>query len=127
MNGFPLRVWPGRWSVCRLAPDDAVPAWATVPAPLLVTARSHTELSILAPEGHVPADVKSERGFRVIEVVGPVPFSVTGLIAALSQPLAAAGISLFPVATYDTDYVLVKDGTLATAVGALRGAGFTIE
>jgi hypothetical protein len=127
MTGFPLRVWPGRWSVCRLAPDDAVPAWATVPAPLLVTARSQTELSILAPEDHVPADVTSERGFRVIEVVGPVPFSVTGLIAALSQPLAAAGISLFPVATYDTDYVLVKDATLATAVGALRGAGFTIE
>ena len=127
MIGFPLRVWPGRWTVCRLAPDDAVPAWATVPAPLVVVSRSQTELSILVPEAHVPDQVTSERGFRVIEVVGPVPFAVTGLIASLSQPLAAAGISLFPVATYDTDYVLVQDASLASAVDVLRAAGFTVE
>lgn len=127
MTGFPLRVWSGRWAVCRLAPADAVPAWATVPAPLSVVARSQTELSILVPEDHVPDQVIGERGFRVIEVVGPVPFAVTGLIASLSRPLAAAGISLFPVATYDTDYVLVKEATLAAAVEALRAAGFTVE
>ena len=127
MNAFTLRVWPGRWAVCRLGPGDAVPAWATVPAPLAVVARSESELSILAPEAHVPGQVTSERGFRVIEVVGPVPFSVTGLIASLSQPLAAAGISLFPVATYDTDYVLVKEPTLAAAVDVLRAAGFTVK
>lgn len=126
MTGYPLRVWPGRWAVCRLAPADAVPAWATAPAPLAVVARSRTELSILVPEEHVPGDVTSEGGFRVIEVVGPVPFAVTGLIASLSQPLAAAGISLFPVATYDTDYVLVKEATLPAAVETLRTAGFTV-
>lgn len=103
-----------------------MPSWAIAPAPLSVVARSHTALSVLVPESHVPAEVTSESGFRVIEVVGPVPFSVTGLIASLSQPLAAAGISLFPVATYDTDYVLVKDATLTAAVETLRDAGFTV-
>ena len=127
MTGFPLRAWPGRWAVCRLAPGEAVPAWATMPAPLSVVARTQTELSILVPEAHVPEDVTCERGFRVIEVVGPVPFSVTGLIASLSGSLAAAAISLFPVATYDTDYVLVKEPTLAAAVDVLRAAGFTVE
>lgn len=127
MTGFPLRVWQGRWCVCRLPPDAPMPSWAIAPAPLSVVARSHTELSVLVPESHVPADVTSEPDFRVIEVVGPVPFSVTGLMASLSQPLAAAGISLFPVATYDTDYVLVKDATLAVAVETLRGAGFTVS
>jgi len=89
MNVFALRVWPGRWAVCRLAPDDAVPTWATVPAPLSVVARSESELSVLVPEAHVPDQVTSERGLRVIEVVGPVPFAVTGLIASLSQPVIA--------------------------------------
>jgi len=126
MTDFPLRVWPGRWAACRLAPGDAVPAWATMPAPLSVVARTQTELSILVPEAQVPDDVTSERGFRVIEVVGPVPFSVTGLIASLSGPLAAAGISLFAVATYDTDYVLVKEAALASAVDVLRASGFTV-
>jgi hypothetical protein len=104
-----------------------VPAWATLPAPLTVVARTQAELSILVPEAHVPADVTSERGFRVIEVVGPVPFAVTGLIASLSRPLAAAGISLFPVATYDTDYVLVKEASLGSAIGVLRASGFTVS
>jgi hypothetical protein len=71
--------------------------------------------------------VVAERGFRVIEVVGPVPFAVTGLMASLATPLAAAGVSLFPVATYDTDYVLIKEDALRQAVEALRGAGFTVS
>lgn len=127
MTSFPLRVWPGRWAACRLAPDDALPAWATLPAPLTVVARTWTELSIVVPEEHVPNDVTSECGFRVIEVVGPVPFAVTGLIASLSGPLAAAGISLFPVATFDTDYVLVKEEALASAVEVLRVSGFRVS
>ena len=127
MTGFPLRAWPGRWALCRLGPGDAVPAWAWMPAPLSVVARTQTELSILVPEAHVPEEVMCERGFRVIEVVGPVPFSVTGLIASLSGPLAAAAISLFPVATYDTDYVLVKEEALTSAVEVLRASGFTVE
>ena len=126
MSGFPLKVWPGQWAVCRLGPSDGVPDWATMPAPLSVIARTDAELSIVIPEASVPDDVLSERGFRVIEVVGPVPFAVTGLIASLSQPLAAAGISLFPVATYDTDYVLVKEASLPAAVDVLRAAGFTV-
>jgi hypothetical protein len=127
MTGFPLRVWPGRWAACRLAPGEAVPAWATLPAPLAVVARTQAELSILVPEAHVPDGVTSERGFRVIEVIGPVPFAVTGLIASLSRPLAAAGISLLPVATYDTDYVLVKEASLASAIDALRASGFMVS
>ena len=112
--------------MCRLGPSDDVPAWATGPSPLSVIARTDAELSILSPEASAPGEVLCERGFRVIEVVGPVPFAVTGLIASLSQPLAAAGISLFPVATYDTDYVLVKEASLAPAVEVLRAAGFTV-
>jgi uncharacterized protein len=127
MTGFPLRVWSGRWAVCRLAPGDAVPAWATMPAPLSVVARTQTELSIVVPEAHVPEDVTCERAFRVIEVVGPVPFSVTGLVASLSSPLAAAAISLFPVATYDTDYVLVKEEAITSAVDVLQASGFTVS
>ena len=127
MSGYPLRVWAGEWAICRLAPDAAVPPWTEAPAPLVVVARTSAELSIVAPAGNVPSEVRAEGGFRVIEVVGPVPFSVTGLIASISAPLAGAGISLFPVATYDTDYVLVKEAALARAVGVLSAAGFDIS
>jgi hypothetical protein len=135
---YPLRVWAGEWAICRLAPDAAVPAWADPPSRsvatpreraqwLVVVARTGAELSIVAPVSVVPTGAQSESGFRVIEVVGPVPFLVTGLMASIAGPLAAVGISLFPVATYDTDYVLVKDSALSRAVAALSAAGFEVS
>jgi hypothetical protein len=135
---YPLRVWAGEWAICRLAPDAAVPAWADPPSRfvatareraewLVVVARTGAELSIVAPASVVPTGAQSESGFRVIEVVGPVPFLVTGLMASIAGPLAAVGISLFPVATYDTDYVLVQDSALSRAVAALSAAGFEVS
>lgn len=127
MSGFPLRVWAGRWAVCRLASDAAVPEWATGGARLLVVARTASELSIVAPEERVPDGVQAARGFRVIEVCGPVPFTVVGLMAPLAQALAEAGISLLPIGTYDTDYLLVQEADVPGAIDALRAAGFRIE
>jgi len=126
VNQYRLRVWAGEWAICRLEPQAAVPGWVDAPSPLTVVARTVSELSVVAPAAGVPSEVRAEGGFRVIEVVGPVPFSVTGLIASIAGPLAGAGISLFPVATYDTDYVLVKDAALAHAVEVLMAAGFDV-
>lgn len=127
MSAFPLRVWAGRWAVCRLASDAAVPEWATGGARLVVVARTASELSIVAPEERVPAGVQAARGFRVIEVCGPVPFTVVGLMASLAQALAGAGIGLVPIGTYDTDYLLVQEADVPGAIDALRAAGFRIE
>ena len=102
-SSLPLTVWAGRWAVCRLAPDAAVPAWASMPWRLSAIARTSGELSLLVPEQAVPGmpAMPVERGFRVIAVSGPVPFSVVGLFASLAVPLAEAGVSLFPLATPD--------------------------
>lgn len=124
MPAYPLAVWGGRWAICRLPPGDAPPPWASEPAALVSVTRTAHELSIVAPSGHVPDDVLAERDFRVIEVVGPVPFSVIGLMAAMTRPLAEAGVSVFTLATYDTDYVLVREGALEAAVRVLSAAGF---
>jgi len=100
---------------------EAVSAWNTV------IARTDAELSIIAPETVVPADGLIERGFRVLAFEGPIPFTTTGVIAAVAAPLAEAGISLLPIATYDTDYVMVKDAHLDRAISTLRASGWTIE
>jgi uncharacterized protein len=122
-----LTVWTGRWAVCRFEPDAEVPAWATRSNPLTVIARTDAELSIVAPESIVPATGQIERGFRVLALRGPIPFAMTGVMAAVVQPLADARISVFPIATYDTDYVMVKEIDLARALAALRANGWTIE
>ena len=126
VGDLPLTVWQGQWAVCRLGPDAPVPAWAVSPGRLRVMARTTAELSLVVPSHDVPEDAQAERGFRVIVVEGPVPFHVVGLIAALASALADAGVSLFPVATYDTDYLLVKDDVIETAVAALRRCGWRV-
>lgn len=127
MPAYPLAVWPGCWAICRLPVESDLPSWAMAPGRMVSVTRTATELSIVAPAAGVPATVLAERDFRVIEVVGPVPFSVIGLMAAITRPLAEAGVSVFTLATYDTDYVLVREAALEAAVRALSAAGFVIS
>jgi hypothetical protein len=59
-------------------------------------------------------------------VEGPLAFETTGVLAALSAPLAEAEIPIFVVSTFDTDYLLVKGEDLERACVALRGEGHII-
>jgi len=88
--------------------------------------RTPRELSIVCDDEAVPSDVLSERGFRALVIEGQLDFSLTGVLAAVASPLAAAKISLFAFSTYDTDYVLVKDERLEAAIAALQAAGLTV-
>jgi len=116
----------GRLAVSRLPGRADVPSWAWGPGLVSVTRRGD-ELSVVCAEGRVPPQTKAERGFRALEVVGPIPFEVVGVLRALTVPLGEAGISLFAIATYDTDLVLVRESELTQAVEALRGAGHVVE
>jgi hypothetical protein len=60
-------------------------------------------------------------------VQGPLDLTLTGVLAALAGALAEAGVSLFAVSTYDTDYLLVRQKDLDRAAAALRAAGHTVR
>lgn len=62
----------------------------------------------------------------MLKLAGPFEFSVVGVLHSVTSPLAAAGVSLFAVSTFDTDYVLVHEASLSAAVAALRDAGHTV-
>ena len=97
----------GRFAVCRLAHDSTIPAWATSDGFFSIT-RTRDELSIVCAESLVPNEVRSERDWRCLRVVGSMAFTEIGVLASLVVPLAAAGISVFAISTFDTDYLLVK-------------------
>lgn len=119
-----LRILGGRYAVARLAADEAVPGWAS--GAFVSVTRTEEELSIVCSEESVPLTVRAERGWRCLAVAGPVPFDAVGVAASMARPLAAAGISLFLVSTFDTDYVLVKEDALPRAVEALGAAGHAV-
>jgi hypothetical protein len=119
-----LTVIPGMYAVAKLPPDAAVPVWAT--GSFVSVTRTPHELSIVCEQGSMPSDIKIEGDWRALMVEGPLDFSLTGVLASLTAPLAAARISVFAIATFDTDYVLVRARDLSRAVGVLRDAGHTI-
>jgi hypothetical protein len=62
-----------------------------------------------------------------LRVEGPLSFSAVGVLASIAQSLAQAGVSIFVISTFDTDYVLVQAATLDNAVRALRDAGHSVN
>jgi hypothetical protein len=58
---------------------------------------------------------------------GPLDYALTGIMASLAEPLADAGVPIFPVATYETDYILVKEQHLEAAIHALTGYGHAVR
>ena len=117
---------PGRLAVARLPGTAAPPAWAEGKGLVSIT-RREGELSIVCADERVPQDVRAERGWRALEVAGTIHFQVVGLMHALTGPLARAGVSVFTIATFDTDVLLVREATLAKAVDALREAGYPVD
>ena len=110
---------PGRFAVCRLDVGAAVPGWALGSSDFLSITRTEAELSIVAAEAAVPSEVTAERGWAAMRVVGKLDFSIVGVLAKLTGILAAAEISCFAISTYDTDYILVKEGDADRAAHAL--------
>ena len=124
MKRLTIDVAPGDYTVSRLPAGTEVPR---IVAPGLVSVTSTpTEVSIVCPSGAGPESEHSRPGWRLLTVRGPLQFDLTGIMAALAGELAAAGVSLFAVSTYDTDHVLVKATDLERAVKALREAGHEI-
>ncbi len=97
--------------------------------PLVSVTRTAHELSLIVSEALVPSgqeNLHAETGWRVFVVDGPLPSDVVGVIAGITAPLAQAGVPVFVVSTFDTDYLLVKETNLAWAMETLRSAHFVV-
>ncbi len=122
-----LRVLPDRLAVARLPHDAPWPVPAR-PSGFVSVTRTENELSVVCPEDEIPDGATTvERGWHALEVVGPLDFSMVGVMAALTRPLADVGVSVFVLSTFDTDYVLVHASALEKAVHALREAGNAVH
>src|SRR3954463_8223475 len=112
---------PGTLSVCRLRASDRVASWALeLHEGFVSITRTPDELSIVCPQEEVPPDTEVEEDWRALVLPGPIPFEMTGVLSALTVPLAEAGIPIFAISTYDTDYVLIREKDVERALHALH-------
>jgi hypothetical protein len=118
---------PARLAVCRLPPDSPIPPWADAGGEFVATTRTPDELSIVCGIDVVPDGIPSEGPWRAFKVQGPLVMTLLGVVAAIADPLRDAGISIFAISTYDTDYVLVHEPDVEAATRALRRAGHDLD
>ncbi|WP_278401218.1 ACT domain-containing protein [Stutzerimonas kunmingensis] len=116
-------VLPQSFAVARLEPAAELPSAVLASPGFVSLTRTEDELSIVCGEDVTAGLPRVDSGWRAIKVQGPFTFVQTGILASFLDPLAAAGIGIFAVSTFDTDYILVKAENLANAVTALKEAG----
>lgn len=124
-----LLLLPERYAICRMPPDAAAPGQGGGPGIWSLT-RTAEELSLVCAEDGLPTDADApqiSRGWRALRVAGTLDFSLIGVLAALAAPLADAGVSIFALSTYDTDYLLVRADDLERATAALEADGHRLH
>ncbi|MBI5105156.1 MAG: ACT domain-containing protein [Solirubrobacterales bacterium] len=118
-----MRVLDGSLALCRLAPGAAVPE---ARGPFWSLTRTAAETSLVCAEDDAPVKGTVVGGYLALEVEGPLDLALTGVMAAIAEPLADAGVPILPIATHDTDYVLLPGALLGVAAEALRAAGHDV-
>jgi hypothetical protein len=110
-----IQLLPSEFSIRRLPPDSPAP---DLPGGEFVSiTRTAEELSIVA----------AGRGFRCFKLEGPLDISLVGILASISAALAKAGVPIFAISTYDTDYILVGVSHLERAIAALEQDGHAVR
>ena len=125
VKSLSLVILPQRLAICRLFPDEPIPNFLSL-SPFWSITRTSDELSVVLSEDIVPADWKAETGWRCLKVIGPLDFDLTGSLASLAMPLCEAGVSIFVISTYDTDYLLVREESLEKATQILLKSGHSV-
>jgi uncharacterized protein len=117
-----LRTLPDSYAVVRLQPGAELPDWVDK-GPCRSVTRTDHEVSVVCRDHDVPEGESVDRGWTVLEVMGPLDFTLTGVISSLVGPLAEVEIPIFLISTFESDYVLVRSSDLARAADALEDAG----
>jgi hypothetical protein len=117
-----LRVLPDSYAIVRLHPGAELPEWVDK-GPFRSVTRTEHEVSVVCRDHDVPTGESAERGWRVLEVIGPLDFSLVGLVSTLVVPLSEVEIPVFVISTFETDYLLVRAADVEAACEALEDAG----
>ena len=117
---------PGSYAVTQLSPEPSPPEWAFASGGFASVTRTADELSIVCLAAVVPAGVRADGGWCCLKLKGPFAFDQVGILSSFAVPLAQAGVGIFAISTFDTDYMLVKESQRELAIRSLVSAGHSI-
>lgn len=118
-----LQTINGNFAVCKLSDTTQV----DFSQEFVFLSKTNEEISLVCEAAYIPSSATAiEPGWRGFKVVGVLDFSMIGVIAKISAILAAAGISIFVVSTYNTDYIFVKSEVYDKCMEALVQKGYKL-
>ncbi len=120
-----LKLLEDKFAIHSFAEDESIPT-EVFKAPIYFIGKTYEELSIVCPQDLELDSIEREDGWVALEVIGPLAFSLTGIMSQISGVLANANISIFAISTFDTDYILVKENTVDEAIKSLRKDGYKV-
>ncbi|MEA3334724.1 MAG: ACT domain-containing protein [Chloroflexota bacterium] len=124
-DSLTVQILPDTFAICRLSPLTPLPEWFLDSEFFSVT-KGEKELSVVCSADILPEGLTCNSGWRCLRVVGPLDFSLTGILSSLASPLADAAISIFAISTHDTDYLMVKSEQFDEAIHVLQDSGHQI-
>lgn len=82
--------------------------------------KTEDEFSLVIDMKNLPNHQFVNEGWRAFKIIGPLDFSLVGIIQQVIRPLSKNGISIFTISTFETDYILVKKEQVERAVDVLK-------
>jgi uncharacterized protein len=125
MSTLTLKLLEETFAIHSLAIDIDIPK-AVFDAPIFFIAKTYEETSIVLPQSVNILSDEVEKDWQALEVVGPLDFTLTGILSKISTILADEKISIFAISTFDTDYILVKSKNVSLATAALISNDYQI-
>jgi len=119
MSQLTLRLINENLAIHSLTKNSTIPG-EVFSANIFFIAKTFDEISIVLPQNIFIDSDEAELNWQALEVVGPLDFTMTGILSNISTVLANEKISIFAISTFDTDYILVKEEFMESAIEALR-------
>ena len=118
-----LKVIDTEFSVCKVEDYSQV----DLNEEFVFAGHTDEELSLVCPTSLVPDNTtECNDGWKAFRIEGVLDFSLVGILSRISTCLADNSIGIFAISTFNTDYILIKDGDFEKAIEVLELAGYTI-
>ena len=120
-----LTLLKDKYGICALPNTAQIPEWALMQSLISIT-RTKEELTIVCQQDLIPSQYQSDLNWRCFRVDGTFDLNQIGVISSISLPLTQAGISIYVISTYNTDYFLVQEEKVKQTISVLSDSGYSI-
>jgi uncharacterized protein len=117
-----LQLLDEKFAICKMPQFAELPS-VFAKGEMCFVMRTDEDLTIISPEFMAPDNGQQEIGYRCIRIAGQTPLNTTGVLISLVKPLTEAGISIFAVSTFNSDYIFLLEEHLVKATQALQHVG----